>query len=115
MSPLSRSHFLLLPLVLLTIALIEQVASYKLKQHVRDIHLRAGLIMALDGAGFGVAAALIGPWIRTLLVSMRSHSHRSAGSAGPIVFYGLAYAAVYSAYLIVERQGPAGLLPVSWR
>jgi hypothetical protein len=112
---LSRSHVLLLPLVLWAVALLEQIVGYKVRQHVPDLDARAAILMALDGAGFGIAAALLGPWIKEILVSVRSRSHRASRAIGPWIFYALAYGAVFEAYLTLEKQGPSGLLPAILR
>ena len=106
---------LTLPLVLLTVSLLENVASYKLRQRVHDVHWRTALSLVLYGSAFAAASEWVSPAIKRLLVSARKTSRESGGAAGTWLFFALAYALVYWAFLVVERQGPAALLPAAWR
>jgi hypothetical protein len=103
----------ILPLVLLVVCLLEEVMTYKVRQRVRDIHLRVAIILVLNAFAFGVAAGWIGPRLRDLFTSARKGSNRTAGRIGVWAFYALGYGALYYAFLVLERSGPAGLLP-SW-
>lgn len=105
----------IVPIVLLVFVLLQEIATYKVRQHVREIHLRVALIVLLNAFGFGFAAGWLTPRLRELLKRMRSHSHRWAGRIGLTVFYALSYGALYYAFLILERHGAAGLLPASLR
>ena len=106
---------LTLPLVLLTVALFEDLVTYKVRQHVRDIHVRVAVIVALNGVLFAVAATWIVPFVRALLTKIRQSSRRGFGAFGLWTFYAVAYGAVYWAYLLAERRGPAALLPALLR
>ncbi len=106
---------LTLPLVLLSVGLLENIVSYKVRQHVRDVHWRTALMLVLYGAAFAAAATWVSPAIKRLLASVRHSSHRGAGAFGVWLFYAVAYGGVYWAYLVLDRRGPAGLLPPSWR
>jgi hypothetical protein len=106
---------LTLPLVLLTVSLLENLVSYKLRQHVHDIHWRTALSIVLYGSAFAVASEWVSPGIKKLIVSVRKTSRESGGTAGTWLFFVVAYALVYWAYLVMERQGPAALLPLAWR
>jgi hypothetical protein len=105
-----RSVFLL-PAVLLTVALLEDVAMYKIRQHVREVRLRTLLDLLLFGAAFAVAADWLTPRLRQMLTTVRRQSRREAGSFGLAVFYALAYGALYYAYLVRETRGVGALLP----
>ena len=105
----------IVPLVLLVVALFQEVMTYKVRQHVRDIYARAAVILVLDAFAFGFAAAWLSPWIRGLLGHSRKRANRMGGTIGLLVFYALAYGALFYAYVIVERSGPGGLLPRSLR
>ena len=103
-----------MPLVLCVIALLESIVTFKVHEHVRDARVRAAIILALNGIGFGFGAAFIAPKLASVFKQM----DRESSEAGPLfiyVFYGLAYGLVFYAYLIVEQYGPGGLLPASWR
>lgn len=113
--PLRSRIALILPLVLITVALLEDVATYKVRQHVRDVHLRVGIILLLNGLAFAVAANWIGPWLQRWLRKARRAGEHGAGAVGLWVFYAAAYGALYWAYLVVERRGAGGLLPAPWR
>lgn len=101
----------IVPLVLLVVALFEEVLTYKVRQHVRDIHKRAAIILLLNAFAFGIAAGWLAPKLRDLLSRARRESKRSIGAPGVWVFYALGYGALYYAFLVAERAGPAGLLP----
>jgi len=114
--PLVRTGTALtLPLVLLLVSLLEDIAAYKVRQHIHDVHLRTAIIVLLYGAAFAVAATWLSPLIKRLLTNMRHSSRQGGGTLGLWLFYSAAYAGIYYAYLIVEKRGPAGLLPPSWR
>jgi len=106
---------LIVPLVLLVVALFEDILTYKARQHVRDIYARTAVILVLNAFAFGFAAGVLSPRLRDLLKSVRQGSSRSAGTIGLWTFYALAYGAIYYAFLIMERHGAAGLLPASLR
>jgi len=104
-----------MPLVLLVVLLLEEIATYKVRQHVRDLYLRVAIIVVLNAFAFGFAAGWLAPWIKDLFTRVRRGSLRTGGAIGVWVFYALAYGAVYYAYLVVERHGVRGLLPASLR
>lgn len=114
-SPFRSRTALIVPLVLLVVTLLEDIATYKVRQHVRDVYLRAGIILALTGIGFAFAAGYVGPWLKELFATARKHSRTGGGKLGIWLFYAAAYGALYYAYLVLERRGPAGLLPASLR
>lgn len=114
-TPFRGRTALIVPLVLLVVSLLEDVAMYKLRQHVSDLYVRTALILVLTGAGFALAANYIGPWIKALFTRARMGSRWGAGRLGIWLFYAIAYGALFYAYLIVERHGPAALLPPSLR
>jgi hypothetical protein len=104
-----------MPLVLLVVALLEEVVTYKVRQRVPGVHQRVAIIMLLNAFAFVVAAGWIAPWLRDLLGAARKGSRQGAGHLGLWIFYALAYGAVFYAFLAVERHGPGGLLPPSLR
>lgn len=101
----------IVPLVLVFVALLEEVMTYKVRQHVRDIYVRAAAIMLLNAFAFGVAGGWLAPRLRRFLAEARKRTTRFAGSNGLWLFYALGYGAAYWAFLVLERSGPAGLLP----
>ncbi|HTM19337.1 MAG TPA: hypothetical protein VL172_02480 [Kofleriaceae bacterium] len=105
----------ILPLVLMTVALLEDVATYKVRQHVADVRVRAAVILALNGVAFGIAGGWIGPWLQRTLARVRRTGRDTAGALGLWLFYAAAYGGLYWAYLAVERHGPGALLPAHWR
>ena len=106
---------LIIPLVLCVVALFEQVVTYKVRQHVHDVYWRAAIVLVLTGLGFAIAAGWIAPWLAEVLRRLRYESHSDGGTVGLWVFYALIYGVVFYAYYVVERSGPGGLLPPSWR
>ncbi len=110
-----KGDALILPGVLLTVALLEEIVTYKVRQHVRDVYLRTAIVVAFNGVAFTVGAELAGPWIRHFLATARRDSERRAGPLGLLLFYGLSYGALYYAYLVDQLHGPARLLPLALR
>jgi hypothetical protein len=114
--PVSRKRTLLvLPAVLLTINLLECIATYKARQHVRDVELRTLLTLVLYGVAFAAGAEWITPWLRRTLTETRTGSRRHAGAMGLFLFYGVVYGGLYYAYYVLEKHGPAALLPRALR
>jgi len=105
---------LILPLVLATVALLEEIATYKVRQHVRDMYLRAAIVLVLNGAAFAIAATWLSPWLKRMLSSARRTS-RDVGAPALWIFYCLAYGGLYYAYFVAETRGPGGLLPLALR
>jgi phosphoglycerol transferase MdoB-like AlkP superfamily enzyme len=105
----------IVPIVLLVFVLIQEIITYKVRQHVPEIHVRVAVILALNAFGFAFAAGWLTPKLRELLKSARTRSNRLAGKIGLATFYGLAYGALYFAFLVLEQHGPAGLIPASFR
>lgn len=105
----------ILPLVLLITSLLQDLATYKIRQHVPDLRLRVGIIVVMIGVAYALAADWLGPWIKRLLATARQGSRQGAGALGLWLFYVAAYGAVYWAYLVAERHGPQALLPGAWR
>ena len=114
-SPFRGRTALIVPLVLLVVTLLEDIAMYKVRQHVRDIYWRAGIILVLTGVGFAFAAGYVAPWLKGLFATARKHSRSGGGKLGIWLFYAAAYGALYYAYLVIERRGAGGLLPASLR
>jgi hypothetical protein len=110
----SRAAFIV-PLVLLTVALLEDIATYKVRQLVRSVEARTAIIVLLNGIMFTLAAEWASPWIKGMLTRARTTSRRHAGFVGPWVFYAAAYGAIYYAYLVAEVRGPGALLARSLR
>jgi hypothetical protein len=102
---------LILPAVMLTVALLEDVAMYKLAHHIRSASVRAALDLALFGVAFAVGAEWLTPWIVRVLTAARRHSRREAGSVGIASFYAAAYGGLYWLYVIRETHGVRALLP----
>jgi hypothetical protein len=106
---------LILPGVLLTVALLEEIATYKVRQRVHDVYVRTAIIVAFNGVAFTFAAEIVGPWVAQLLASARRDSHRLGGSLGLFLFYAAAYGALYYAYLVDQQHGPGWLIPLALR
>jgi hypothetical protein len=110
-----KGDALILPGVLLTVALFEEIVTYKIRQRVHDVYVRTAIIVAFNGVAFALGAELVGPWIRQFLATARRDSERRAGLLGLLLFYGIAYGALYYAYLVDQLHGPAWLLPMALR
>jgi hypothetical protein len=101
----------IVPLVILVVALFEDIVSYKARQLIHNIYLRAAVILVLNAVAFGLAAGWLVPRIRSLLTTARTTSNRAAGTVGLVAFYVLAYGTLYVAYVLTERSGTGALLP----
>jgi hypothetical protein len=106
---------LVLPAVLLTVSLLEEVATYKVRQVVHDVHLRALIVVAFNGVAFTIAAEWITPAITQFFTRARRDSARRGGTLGLALFFFLAYGSLYFAYLVDEKHGPGWLLPFALR
>lgn len=112
----ARVHaFALLPLVLTVVVVLEELAIYKVREILPDPYVRAAVILAMFGVGFALAAGQLIPWMSQLLRAVHRSSAREGGVVGLLLFYGLAYAALYYALLIMETRGVQFLLPPNWR
>jgi hypothetical protein len=105
----------IVPIVLLVFVLIQEIVTYKVRQHVREVHARVAIILVLNAFGFGFAAGWLTPKLREVLKSVRTRSNRMAGRIGLAIFYALSYGALFYAFLILEQHGARGLLPASLR
>ena len=101
---------LVMPLVLLLVVLVQDIVTYQVRRHIRNVELRVAVILVLNGVAFAAAAELLSPWIKRLLSRAHTTSRRGIGSLGPWLFYAVAYGALYFAYWIVELRGPGALL-----
>jgi hypothetical protein len=115
-SPFNRKRAaLILPAVLLVVNLLENIVTYKVRQHVPNAHVRVAVALLLYGAAFVIAADWVSPWLERSLTKARRDTARRAGTIGPLLFYAVAYGGLYCAYLLNELHGPASLLPRAWR
>jgi hypothetical protein len=106
---------LILPAVLLVVNLVEDIVTYKVRQHLPDARVRVAVALLLYGAAFAIAADWVSPWLERSLIKVRRDTGRRAGTLGPVLFYLAAYGGLYYAYLLDELHGPASLLPRAWR
>lgn len=113
--PSRKRDALIVPAVLLTVCLLEEIATYKLRQAVHDVYLRTLIIVIGNGVAFGVAAEWVTPWFVTFLTQARRDSRRRGGTLGLVMFYAVAYGALYYAFLVDQRHGPGWLLPLALR
>jgi hypothetical protein len=102
-------------MVLLWVVLLEEIATYKLRQQVADPYVRTAAILVFYGVGFALAATHLDPWLTRLFARARTRSKRGAGAIGLWSFYGLAYGVLFAAFYVMETRGVAALLPPAWR
>ena len=106
---LARSQALILPLVLLVMVLLEDIAAAEMRDRFASLPLRVALLMVLYGAGFSFAAGVVTPWLKKALVGARRDARPVLGTWG---FYLMAYGALYAAFYAWERWG-ATVVPSS--
>jgi hypothetical protein len=73
---------LVLPAVLLTVNLLETLATYKVRQHVHNVHTRSAITLLLYGAAFAIATDCVSPLLQRALTETRRDSRRHAGTMG---------------------------------
>jgi uncharacterized membrane protein len=112
--PFRRQTTLIIPLVLCVVAILQDIAMYKMRQHIHNVYQRAGLVLLLNGVLFGIAAAFVAPRLRKLFERLGKES-RSVGELGLWIFYAAAYGLLFYVYLVIEKYGIATLLPKSMR
>jgi hypothetical protein len=110
-----KRNVLVLPAVLLTIALLQEIVTYKVRQHIRDVPVRVGVMLVLNGAAYTVGAEAISPGLTRLLAALRRAGGRLGGDAGLLLFYGVAYGALYWAFFVLDTRGAGALLPSAFR
>jgi hypothetical protein len=115
MRPFRKRTALVLPAVLLSVNLLEAIATYKARHYVRDVHLRVAVSLVLYGVAFAVAGEVVAPWLSSMLAATRRGSHRHAGAMGVLLFYAALYGALYWAYVRMETRGIASLIPARLR
>jgi hypothetical protein len=113
--PSRKRDALILPAVLLTVYLLEDIATYKVRQVVHNVYLRTLIVVISIGVAFAVAAEWVTPWLVRFLTQARRDSRHHGGTLGLVVFYGVAYGALYYAFLVDQRYGPGWLLPLALR
>ena len=113
---LLRSHALLLPLVLLVMVLLEELATVEVRYRIQSLPVRVAVLMALYGVGFSIAAGWIVPWLKGTLVRARRGARPLLGHWG---FYLAAYGVLFGAYYYWESHGgvarPSKLVADLWR
>ncbi len=109
--------YLILPMCLLFLNAIEEIAVYKLQTlNVTKIQLTAILVL-MFALGFTVVGDFIAPKAQKILEKGHKTSKKSAGLIGTTIFYGIILAFVFFIYYMIytEGNGPGTLLPKSWR
>jgi hypothetical protein len=103
---LARSHVLILPLVLLVTALLEDIAEAEVRGRFASLVLRVAVLMALYGVGFSFAAGAVAPWLKKAVVGVRREARPLLGPWG---FYLAAYGLLFVAFYAWERWGATAL------
>ena len=111
----TRSHVLILPLVILLVVLLEQIAEREVRRQIENLYLRTAVIMALYAVGFSFAFQQLSPWLKKLLIALRARSRKQGGAVGIWIFFALAYSLLFYGYFKLETEGAASLLPAAWR
>lgn len=104
-----------MPMVLLCVVVLEEIAAYEVRKHVHEPYLRTLAILIFFGVGFVLATSVLTPRLKTLFTRVRRTSTRSGGTLGLWLFYAAVYGALFAAFYIMETRGVAGLLPASLR
>jgi len=103
---LARSHVLILPLVLLMMALLEDIAEAEARARIASLGLRVAVLMVLYGVGFSFAAGAVAPRLKKALVGARREARPLLGPWG---FYLVAYGLLFVAFYAWERWGANGV------
>lgn len=111
LSSLTRSHALILPLVILFAIFVEELCAYQLRLHVADVRVRTAAIMVLYGPLIALFTEVVGPRLSKALVFLRSRSRRSRGRFGTAAFFVAAYAVAYYGFLTLETKGAGAFIP----
>lgn len=107
----TRSHTLIVPLVSLSIVLLEGVVEYHLRLHITDVRLRTLAIMLCYALGFSLGGSWIYPRLKVFIVRLRSTSRRGQGRLGVFAFFLACYGALYYGFFLLETRGPLALWP----
>jgi hypothetical protein len=111
----SRRAYLILPLCLLYLNVLQEVVLYKMRDLVPNPYLLTGILLAAFALGFTLVGTLLAPWLEGLFETGHKVSKKQAGGSGILVFHGVMLAIVYGVYFVVYTRGPQYLLPPTWR
>ncbi len=107
--------FFVLPVSLLLLNALEEVAVYQVKRHVANPYVVTVIFVLMFAAGFAIVGEFIAPFLKSLLESGRKTAKKQVGNVGLLVSYGLAIALVFIMYHVIHTRGPEYLLPLAWR
>lgn len=102
---------LILPLVLLTVSLLEEIGWAYLRSEIRSVFLRVLVRIVLVGSAFSIAAEYVEPALRGVFTGAHAMSRRGIGArVGPWSFFAIAYGMLFVAYYVLETRGTRAFL-----
>lgn len=110
----NHRRWLVLPLALLVLELVNDVVLYKLET-VANIHLRVAIILVVLGAGFALVGVYLAPAVERWLDRVLRTSGRAAGWTGILIVAALMTGGLYYLFFQIHVHGEASVLPESWR
>ncbi len=108
-------NLFILPVCLLVLNAIEEVAVYKLGREIVNPHIFTGALILMFTAGFALVGDQLAPYLQKLVDHGRKGSRRHGGKTGMFLFYLAVALGLYFAYYTIYVHGPEKLLPIQWR
>lgn len=103
--------FFILPICLLIMNALQELAIYKLERTVMDKFLFTGALLLMTAAGFTLVGNIVSPWIESIIEGFHKGSKRKAGRLGVLMFYSATIVGLYILYYCIYVRGPESLIP----
>jgi hypothetical protein len=117
--------FFILPLSLLLLNILEEIAVYRIQKSMFGTagpgnHLLMNLLfitalIALFAIGFSLVGNMFAPWLEKTLEFMYKHMKKYGGAISVAVAYCIAIIFIFVLYYVVYIKGAQYLLPPAWR
>jgi len=116
MKPGTRSlkKYVIFPCVLLIFGTVQEVVDYK-STIIENAYLRVAALMVFYAFGISIVAYFVTPALEKVVLRMHAASKTGAGRFGEYVFVAVLLGAVYFLWYQILVNGPATLLPASWK
>ena len=111
----NRRAYMILPLCLLYLNVLQEVVVYKVRGLTSNPYLLTGILLAAFALGFTLVGNLLAPWLEGLFETGHKVSKKQGGGGGIVIFYAVMLAVVFGVYFVAFTRGPQYLLPPAWR
>ncbi len=103
--------FFILPVCLLLMNVLQELAVYKMERSIMNKFLFTGALLFMYAAVFTVVGNLVSPWLESVVEKLHFGSKKKGGGLGLLLFYSFTLAGLYVLYYFVFVKGPQSILP----